>query len=231
MGSSSQSSVVNKPLAAKLPKRDRGSRSKLWRIGGVVFLFLIVILALAAIVFIGLYNPTAQKYVNKNDLQAVFVNVNGTNGGQVYFGHIQEIAPSYTRLTGIFYIQQSASSDKSSNASQSLVLQKLGCQQIHDPEDQMVINNNEILWWENLNPDGQVAKQVATYYKQNPSGDNCSSAAPKSLPTNNSSTSSTTPSSPSKSDTSSNSSNSTNTPSANTPNSGSTGSSNGSTKH
>ena len=50
---------------------------------------------------------------------------------------------------------------------------KLGCE-IHAPLDQMIINRTSVTFWENLSSSGQVSKAVATWDKQNPSGQKCS---------------------------------------------------------
>lgn len=184
-----RSSVSNSQPTASSSDTPNNSRrfggDKWWRASGIVFLFAVVILAIALLTYIGLSNPSSQKYVNSGEYQAVFVNVNGTQGGQVYFGHVQNITNDYYRLTDVFYIQQSATNTKSSDS--NLVLQKLGCSQIHDPEDQMVINASQVLWWENLNNDGQVVKQINNYDKQHPNGQDCSANQPATqTPTNNS---------------------------------------------
>jgi hypothetical protein len=49
---------------------------------------------------------------------------------------------------------------------------KLGCE-LHAPFDQMVINRDQVTFWENLQDDGQVAKAVATFKKENPNGQKC----------------------------------------------------------
>jgi hypothetical protein len=78
---------------------------------------------------------------------------------------------------------------------------KLGCE-LHEPLDQMVINRDQITFWENLGDNGQVAKAVSTFEKQNPNGQKCadqsSSASTNSgnttqnAPTTNSTTNNTT---------------------------------------
>ncbi len=48
----------------------------------------------------------------------------------------------------------------------------------------MLINREQIIFWENLKEDGQVAKAVAEYQKQNPDGQKCQTATTPST-TNN----------------------------------------------
>ena len=51
-------------------------------------------------------------------------------------------------------------------------LVKLGCE-LHGPTDEMLINREQVIFWENLKEDGQVAKAVAEYVKANPNGQKC----------------------------------------------------------
>lgn len=172
----------------------KSSENKWYRLSSVVLLILIAALVIALIVlFTWGANGQQSKLVNKDEYQAVFINVNGTTGGQVYFGHIKDITSSYIDLQNVFYIQNQSSSSSSNN---SYTLVKLGCE-LHGPEDEMVINNQQVYFWENLKPSGQVAKKIAQFYQQNPNGQNCSTSS-ASGSTNQSSTStqsSTTPSS------------------------------------
>ncbi len=123
----------------------------------------------------------------------------------MYFGNIKALNTNYLVLTNIFYLQTSGGSSStsaaasSSSANTSVTLVKLGCE-IHAPLDQMVINRTSVTFWENLSPNGQVSKAVATWEKQNPDGQKCSDqstagtsgqATPQNA-TNNTSGSSTT---------------------------------------
>jgi hypothetical protein len=55
----------------------------------------------------------------------------------------------------------------------------------------MVINQSQVIFWENLKTDGQVAQAVKKYKEQNPNGQQCNTANNTSTgtgTTNNSST-------------------------------------------
>lgn len=107
-------------------------------------------------------------YVDTSKYQAVFL-----NNGQVYFGNITQLNSSYVRMTNIFYLTQgSTSSTSTSSSNYSLV--KLGCQQIHDPTDAMVINRDQVTFWENLNASGKVVSSIKQFNQQNPHGADCS---------------------------------------------------------
>jgi len=104
------------------------------------------------------------RYVDPSKYQAVFLQT-----GQVYFGNITNLNNNFLRMSNIYYLTQSSDS-KDGN----YTLVKLGCQQIHDPLDEMVINRSQVTFWENLNKDGKVVTSIEAFKKQNPNGPDCS---------------------------------------------------------
>lgn len=161
------------PAPAPKSKRSRDD-GKLKRIGVTVIGALIVILILAVIAVISFGGPKSEdKYVDSSKLQAVFLNT-----GQVYFGNVKALNNKYFVLTNIYYLQAtnnnsgSSSSNSSNNSSNNITLVKLGCE-LHEPYDQMVINSDQVTFWENLQDGGQVAKAVKTFQQQNPNGQKC----------------------------------------------------------
>jgi hypothetical protein len=168
----------------------KGVSGPAWlRIVWVVLLFAATML-IVSIVFLFYFGGTKEgNYVDKDKQQAVFL----TNG-QVYFGKIKEVNSKYLRLTDIYYLnvnqqvqpnQKDSSNNNSSNNSISLV--KLGCE-LHGPVDQMVINRDQITFWENLKGDGQVAKAISQWVQQNPNGQNCNTQNNSSNTTNTTTT-------------------------------------------
>lgn len=144
------------------------------RIGTNALLFVLTLLVAAVAWFIYAAKPPTpeHQFVDSTKLQAVFLNT-----GQVYFGNITSLNNSYFVLNGIYYLQSSNGSStttSSSTSNNNLSLVKLGCE-LHAPYDQMVINANEVTFWENLQSDGQVAKAIDQYKQQNPNGQKCSS--------------------------------------------------------
>lgn len=152
----------------KLDLLTRGSR-----VATNALLFIVALLVAAVVWFIYSSSPASQsKYVDASKLQAVFLNT-----GQVYFGNVTSFNKDYLVLTNIYYLQSSNSSSSSSSSSnQNVSLVKLGCE-LHKPYDEMVVNTTEITFWENLQADGQVAKAVQQFEKQNPNGQTCSSSS------------------------------------------------------
>lgn len=191
--------AVSGASAGESKKHEHGSRDKggkWYRVGSAVLVGLVALLILVLIVTFawGGVSNQQSKYVNKDEYQAVFINVNGTSGGQVYFGHIKALTSQYIDLTNVFYIQNQSSGSSSSNNAYTLI--KLGCE-LHGPEDQMVINQSQVYFWENLKSNGQVTQKIDQYYKQNPSGQSCStsssSATQSSASTQTPATTGTTP--------------------------------------
>lgn len=171
------------PAAHGSAKRGGSSGMKL---AFVAMLFLTTILAVLVIIGIArggsTGGSTAGKFVDKSKMQAVFL-----NGGQVYFGKISDLGDKSLRMADIYYlrvnqtVQPNQSTANQNNNDISLV--KLGCE-LHGPQDSMVINQEQVIFWENLKDDGQVAKAVAEYVKQNPDGQKCEQQQQQSGGTN-----------------------------------------------
>lgn len=105
--------------------------------------------------------------IDSGKYQAVFF----TNG-QVYFGKLQNYNGEYLKLTEIYYLQtQASASGESENPQQTssdqnnVQLIKLG-EEIHGPEDEMVISKDQILFYENLKENGKVAQSIEQYKKR-----------------------------------------------------------------
>lgn len=104
--------------------------------------------------------------------QAVFL----TNG-QVYFGKIKKLSRGNIVLTDIFYLQvvqplqqKPAEGQQPQNQQQPQVnLVKIGSE-IHGPTDKMVIQKSNVVFWEDIKPDGTVAKAIAEFKTQKASG-------------------------------------------------------------
>jgi hypothetical protein len=145
-------------------------------------LFSVTILVVALLLFIafGGNGRSESKFVDDSKLQAVFL-----NGGQVYFGRIQALNSDYMRLTDIYYLrvnQQVQPEQQSQNTgNDNISLVKLGCE-LHGPQDEMIINRDQIVFWENLKNDGQVTQAVAEYIEQNPEGQVCEEQQQQNTP-------------------------------------------------
>ena len=156
-------------------RKNEFYHSKWFRLATVTLLFSGTILVVAVLLFLNRGNPSHEdKFIDKNGYQAISINTRNTAGAdQVYFGHIDEMTNTYVHLSHIFYIQPQASTAKNSN-NNTYSLVKLGCE-LTGPKDEMVINRDQVFYWENLKSDGQVSQKIAEWYKNNPNGQKCDS--------------------------------------------------------
>jgi hypothetical protein len=118
---------------------------------------LLVVLALVIGGVIAWKQMGSSSGVKGNQYQALFL----TNG-QVYFGKLSNVNERYVKLNDIYYLQvQQAVQPAEGNSQQQpkVSLAKLGSE-LHGPEDEMLVNRDQVLFWENLKDDGKVAKAI-----------------------------------------------------------------------
>lgn len=172
------------PAQGRTKQRASLTNVKTWKIAQVALLFSITVLVVAVVWFVALGGNSKKEasYVDEGKLQAVFL-----NGGQVYFGKINDLNGKFLSMSGIYYLRvnQQVQPNQSTNNSNDISLVKLGCE-LHGPQDNMVINREQIIFWENLKDDGQVAKAVKTYQEQNPGEQKCDQAASQGTSTDTS---------------------------------------------
>jgi len=92
-------------------------------------------------------NYEKNDFIDSDAYQAVFL----TND-QIYFGRLKSISSGYLILSDVYYVKIDQS-----GAGQ---LVKLGVGEPHGPKDEMIINQDQILFWENLRFDSQVVKTI-----------------------------------------------------------------------
>lgn len=163
-------------------KKSKGDMSLWSRVATMAVVVSVAILLGATTVLIGIGGPKQEKeFVDSSKLQAVFLNT-----GQVYFGNVTSLNSKYVVLRNIYYLQTSSSNTTaaSTSASSNVTLVKLGCE-LHEPLDQMVINRDQVTFWENLGTNGQVATAVSTFEKDNPNGQKCADQSSSSSSTTN----------------------------------------------
>jgi hypothetical protein len=192
----------NRP-AAPAAHQPAGKRKKIdWAARTVrLELFVVIVgsaLLLAALAlwlgFSGSPTTSESKQVDSSKYQAVFLNGGATSGSvayTTYFGHISKLTGSYLILKDVYYLTTPNTTDQSQAANPQLT--KLGCQQLHSPYDQMVVNRSQVAFWENLQDSGKVVQAIKQFKQQNPNGPNCSATNSSSSSTTPTSTQSTTP--------------------------------------
>lgn len=112
--------------------------------------------------------------IDPEKYQAVFL-----SNGEVYFGKVSSTNPTYLELSDIYYIQvvpalqQSQNEDKekekaNSNENQDpqqqnqITIIKLG-DELHGPQDRMMINKNMITYIEDLKNDSKVTQAIGQH--------------------------------------------------------------------
>lgn len=163
--------------------------SKLGKAARIGFLALVLLLVAAVVIAATSFNTgrNEAKLVDSSKYQAVFL-----NGGQVYFGKVAKLNDKFLEVNSVYYLRVNQQVQPDANASTSandISLVKLGCE-LHGPTDQMVINSEQVVFWENLKADGQVAKAIEQYKQQYPDGQKCDQQSQQNSSTNNSSSSS-----------------------------------------
>ena len=135
----------------------------------VVIVVLVVLLALASFALWSHKANSSSAYIQSDKYQALFL----TNS-QVYFGKLQRLNDGSYRLTDVFYIQsneqtnptsQEASDPAKEQSKKQPTLVKLG-DELHGPTDEIIIRDNQVLFWENLKPDAKVSKAIEAYKKK-----------------------------------------------------------------
>lgn len=163
--------VIERPTPVHRPTTMRpslGGDDKSWKrfvMPAAIAAVVIVLVVIGWLVVASTKNAGVQ--IDGNKYQAVFF----TNG-QVYFGKLQQVNAEYMKLTDIFYLQTQASDTTDSKNPQQTssqgnpTLVKLG-DELHGPEDEMIISKDQVLFYENLKNDGKVAKSIEKYKKPN----------------------------------------------------------------
>ena len=102
--------------------------------------------------FIAYDRYNQQDFIDPATYQAVFF----TND-QIYFGRLKNISPDHLILYDVYYVKV--------NESGTGELVKLGQIEPHRPKDEMVINQEHILFWENLSLDSPIVQNIQNYSK------------------------------------------------------------------
>lgn len=137
---------------------------------------LVLLIAIGWLIFSNSSSNGESKELNTGKYQAVFLNGGATSGAvayTTYFGHVTKMTGSYMVLKNVYYLTTSSTTDTTQANPQ---LTKLGCQQLHSPYDEMVINRNQVAFWENLQDNGKVVQAIKTFQQQNPNGPNCTTS-------------------------------------------------------
>lgn len=170
---------VNRPVNA--PRMDNGAPSGQgpvqggssktpWFVLGAVVVVLLVVGVLFRQQLFGMKKggEVAGVTAGTTEYQAIFL----TNG-QVYFGKVSDVQKEFLTLKDIYYLQvvqpplqgQGTPEAQGQNAAAQqpqISLVKLG-NELHGPTDEMKINRDQVLFYEDLKTDSQVVKAIKDY--------------------------------------------------------------------
>lgn len=134
------------------------------RIASVVLLFSLTALMVSLVVLLTQGRIASEdNIIDKERYQAVFL-----SSDQVYFGRILDLNDKYVNLVDVYYLSAQQQESKDAN----LELVKLGCE-VHGPSDQLVINRDQLVFWENVKTDSKLADGIKQWKEKNPDGLKC----------------------------------------------------------
>ncbi len=147
-------------ISLKAPKISR-----LWR----GFQVVMSVLILLAVLGIGWWlwqseEKNDQTAIDTSKYQAAFL-VNG----QAYYGKLKPFTDTAMKMTDVYYLQpkkdaeaSAENSEQSADEQNSVELIKLG-EEIHGPEDEVIILIDQLLYYENLKSDSKLVKSIERY--------------------------------------------------------------------
>ena len=128
----------------------------------IIFVFLgLFVGAAVTLILIGRFryeSYNGKDFIDTTTYQAVFLTNN-----QIYFGHLKNISPDYLILNDVYYVlvnQPAESASSSEKNSQTGKLVKLGETETHGPRNGMILNRQQVLFWENLASTSQIIKII-----------------------------------------------------------------------
>ena len=152
-----QTEAVVSPVQPEATSGPRPRKSRAGMIIGLILGFVLLAAGIGGYWFLSRSQLSTQ--IDSGKYQAVFL-----SSGQVYFGKLTAVDSQYLKLSGVFYIQsqQDAASEEdqiTAQESTGMQLIKLG-EEVHGPEDTMIINRDQMLFFENLKSDGKVTQLI-----------------------------------------------------------------------
>lgn len=150
---------------------------------GKLLVISLIVVSLAVTAFVGFAifrGVNGENYIGNDQYQAVFL-----ADGQTYYGKIADLDSTTLTLSDVYYLKvdqkvqsQQLEPKNEKEADDVITLVKLG-EEKHCPADEMYINRDQVLFWENIRPEGQVVKAIETYLAQNENNDDvvCSQIA------------------------------------------------------
>ena len=116
-----------------------------------------VVAVIAAVLVVNAATGSSGPEAKSGKFQAVFL-----QNGQVYFGNLHHASAAHPTLTDVYYLTTTSNLQSGASSNSSVQLTKLG-NELHGPEDEMILNGRQIMFWENLKDTGKVVQAIKTY--------------------------------------------------------------------
>ena len=87
------------------------------------------------------------EFIERDAYQAVFL-----SNDQIYFGRLKNVSSDHLILKDVYYVKVGEG-----GAGQLI---KLGATEPHGPKDEMIINKDQVMFWENLRFDSPIVKGI-----------------------------------------------------------------------
>jgi len=164
------------PITEEPPKTHRRSSAhhdhsntndkprKKWLTMAITAIGIVLLIAIAWFAISNAKNGNTA--IDGSKYQAVLL----TNG-ESYFGKLSPLNDGFMKLTDIFYLKAkepvtAEGEDTTVTAESDFQLIKFGGE-VQGPEDEMIISIEQILYYENLKPDGKASKAIEQYKSTN----------------------------------------------------------------
>jgi len=146
-------------------RRDTSDKKspKKWLIAVIIAVFVLILGGISYCIWTT-KSGNVDTGINSSEYQAVF-----TTNGQVYLGKLSPYNGTYLRLTNAFIVVSPTTNQNSSDTKKSDstdALNKTDTQLVKitngilEPQDEMFVARSQVLFYENLKPDGKAAKLI-----------------------------------------------------------------------
>ncbi len=165
-----QPQPVGAPAGQGTPQQKQRTRRRgrlhplnIWVLAGAALIFII---ALGWVWFQG--RAFSVVPVQKDRYQAVFM-----SNGEILFGKLKTLDGVHVELREVFYIRSNTGDSTPANATNDVQAKDGDMQlikrgdEVHGPEDEMIINREQVLYYENLKPSSKVSQLIQKYMSGN----------------------------------------------------------------
>lgn len=149
--------VQPRRTVSSAPAPSRKPIRKGWLIASILVALLVIAAAVWLLLGQGRANGAG---IDAGKFQTVYL-----MNGQIYFGKLTAINDAQYKLSNVYYLQTAAeggtneqASTQTSAANNSQLIKLSNA--VYGPDDEMVISKDQVLYFQNLNPEGRAAQLI-----------------------------------------------------------------------